>query len=50
MMPSAIIESCSSAPPENMLNMLRKVPEDCAMIFCMTVRLTPGTVTKIMMR
>ena len=45
MMPSAKIDSCSSAPPENMLNMPRNdalaaVDDD----FCITSRSTPGVV------
>jgi hypothetical protein len=50
MIPSAQIESCSSAPPENMLNIPRNDPEDCAMMFFITDRFTPGTVTKIITR
>ena len=50
MMPSAKIDICSSAPPENMLNMPRNVPEACLTIFSITERLTPGVVTKTPMR
>ena len=44
MMPMAKIESCSIAPPENMLNMPRKPPDAPWMYDCITSRLTPGTV------
>ena len=47
MMPRAKIDSCSSAPPENMLNRPRNDPEDARMAFFMTARLTPGVVTKM---
>ena len=50
MMPSAKIDSCSSAPPENMLNMPEKAGLCVAMICCITLRSTPGVVTKIPMR
>ena len=50
MMPSAKIESCSSAPPENMLNRPRNVPDAWLTIFAMIARLTPGVVTKTPMR
>ena len=50
MMPSAKIESCSSAPPENMLNMPRNVALWSATMDFITLRSTPGVVTKMPMR
>ena len=50
MMPSAKIDICSSAPPENMLNRPRKVPEPWRTIFCITLALTPGVVTNTPIR
>jgi hypothetical protein len=50
MMPSAKIDICSSAPPENMLNRPRNVPDAWFTIFPMIERLTPGTVTKAPIR
>jgi hypothetical protein len=47
MMPSAKIDRCSSAPPENKLNMPRNVPDCDAMMLRMTLRSTPGVVMKI---
>jgi hypothetical protein len=51
MMPSANSDICSSAPPENMLNMPRNVPDELLlMMFFISTRLTPGVVTKTPMR
>ena len=50
MMPSAKIDICSSAPPENMLNMPRNDPEAWLMILLITARFTPGVVTNTPMR
>ena len=50
MMPSAKIDICSSAPPENMLNRPRNVPDAWFTIFAMIARFTPGVVTKTPMR
>jgi hypothetical protein len=45
MMPSVKIENCSSAPPENMLNMPRNEPEPPLVTTCsISARLTPGIV------
>ena len=45
MMPRAKIESCCSAPPENMLNMPRNDPDPPLVITCsISTRFTPGTV------
>jgi hypothetical protein len=46
MIPSAKIDICSSAPPENMSNRPRKLPEAWLTIFFITLALTPGVVTK----
>ena len=46
MMPSAKIEICCSAPPENMLNMPRNEPEPPLVTTCfISTRFTPGIVT-----
>ncbi len=50
MMPSAKIDICSSAPPENMLNIPRNDPEAWFTILPMMARFTPGVVTKAPMR
>ncbi len=50
MMPSAKIDICSSAPPENMLKRPRNVPEAWFTIFPMMARFTPGVVTNAPMR
>ena len=42
MMPSAKIESCSSAPPENMLNSPKNVPCSARRTPCITLGSTPG--------
>src|SRR5262245_50365516 len=47
MMPSAKIESCSSAPPLNRLNRLRNDPDCACMIWRITLRSTPGVVMKM---
>ncbi len=47
MIPSAKIDNCSSAPPENMLNRPRNDPDAAFMICFMTARSTPGVVTKM---
>src|SRR3954467_5268407 len=44
MMPSAKIDSCSSAPPVKRLKRLRK-PPDASMAFFITTRFRPGAVT-----
>ena len=50
MMPKAKIDIFSKAPPENMLNRPRKLPEDWLTIFAMTLAFTPGVVTTTPMR
>jgi hypothetical protein len=50
MMPSAKMDICSSAPPENMLNNPRKLPDPWLTIFAMMDRFTPGVVTNAPMR
>src|SRR5215217_3541507 len=50
MMPKAKIDICSSAPPENMLNIPRNDPEAWLMILLITARSTPGVVTKTPIR
>ena len=51
MMPSVKIDNCSSAPPENMLNMPRNEPEPpLVTTFFISTRFTPGIVTKTPMR
>jgi hypothetical protein len=47
MMPRAKIDSCSSAPPENMLNRPRNVPDEARMTCFITARFAPGVETKI---
>jgi hypothetical protein len=50
MMPSAKIDICSRAPPENMLKRPRKLPEAWLTIFFITLAFTPGVVTKTPIR
>jgi len=50
MMLRAKIDACSSAPPENRLNMLKKPPDCPATYLRMAARSTPGVVTKIPIR
>jgi hypothetical protein len=50
MMPSVKIENCSSAPPENMLNMLRNEPVLLLTTCSISARLTPGMVMKTPIR
>ena len=45
MMPSAKIESCSSAPPEKKLRRPSRLP--CETTRRMAIRSTPGVVTKM---
>ena len=49
MMPSAKMESCSSAPPVKRLKRFRKPPL-ASIAFFITTRLTPGAVTNTPMR
>ena len=49
MMPSAKIDSCSSAPPVNRLKRFRNPPL-VSMAFFITTRFTPGRVTKTPIR
>ncbi len=44
-MPRAKIDIFSKAPPENMLNRPRKVPEAWLTILLITLAFTPGVVT-----
>ncbi len=50
MMPSAKIDRLPSAPPLNMLNRPSSPPACLCMTASMTVRSTPGIVTKTPMR
>ena len=50
MMPSAKIDSCSSAPPENMLKKPRNAPDAWLHDLRHDARSTPGVVTKTPMR
>ncbi len=48
MIPSAKIENCSRAPPENRLNIPNRPPD--LMSSCIASRLTPGVVMKTPVR
>ena len=50
MMPSAKIDQRSSAPPENMLNMLRIVPDCCSKNCWSATGSMPGTGMNVPMR
>ena len=50
MMPKAKIDIFSRAPPENILNRPRKLPEDWLTILPITAALTPGVVTNTPIR